>query len=57
MVGPPTVFVSSFAGFTLPGNSGERSKFRAVGVAVAPDGSLYVADSQQGRIWRISYGE
>jgi glucose/arabinose dehydrogenase len=23
---------------------------------VAPDGALYVSDSQKGRVWRISHG-
>ena len=55
--GPPTVFASGFAGFNLPGKAGERPKYRPVGVAVGPDGALYVADSQVGRVWRIAYGE
>ena len=28
---------------------------RADGVAQAPDGSLYIADSQKGKIWRVIY--
>jgi len=24
---------------------------------MGPDGSLYIADSQKGRIWRIAYGK
>ena len=28
---------------------------RADGVAQAPDGSLYIADSQKGKIWRVMY--
>ena len=28
---------------------------RANGVAQAPDGSLYIAESQKGRVWRVMY--
>ena len=28
---------------------------RPVGLAVGPDGSLYVADDASGRIWRVIY--
>jgi glucose/arabinose dehydrogenase len=28
---------------------------RADGVAQAPDGSLYIGDSQKGKIWRVIY--
>ena len=55
--GPATIFASGFSGFNLPGNPADRAKYRPIGVAVGPDGALYVADSQQGRIWRIGYGE
>jgi len=55
--GTPVVFADGFAG---PGPADKQVKaaaYRPVGVAVAADGSLYVADSNKGRIWRISYGE
>ena len=28
---------------------------RADGVAEAPDGSLYITDSQEGKVWRVFY--
>ena len=31
------------------------AKFRADGVAQGPDGSLYITDSQKGRVWRVIY--
>lgn len=31
------------------------ARYRPTGVAVGPDGSLFVADSREGRIWRIFY--
>jgi glucose/arabinose dehydrogenase len=49
------VFARGFAG-ELADNNPRNAKYRPVGLAVAPDGSLYIADSQKGRIWRISHG-
>ncbi len=48
------VFANGFAGKT-PLMRPNDANFRADGVAVGPDGSLYIADSQKGRIWRVIY--
>jgi len=48
------VFADGFAG-DMPDNNPRNARYRPVGLAIGPDGSLYVADSQKGRIWRISY--
>jgi glucose/arabinose dehydrogenase len=32
-----------------------RAPYRPVGLAVGPDGSLYVSDGEHGRIWRVLY--
>ena len=50
--GPYVVFADGFAGaYKEPG----RAAFRPTGLAVAPDGALYVSDDVHGRIWRITY--
>ena len=49
-----SVFADGFAGadsLRTPRNA----EYRATGLAVGPDGSLYIADDQQGRIWRVMY--
>jgi glucose/arabinose dehydrogenase len=48
------VFADGFAGREAPARSNQAT-YRADGVAQGPDGSLYIAESQQGRIWRVMY--
>jgi glucose/arabinose dehydrogenase len=54
--GAPTVFADGFAAFDPSSASPGRARYRPVGAAVGPDGALYIADSQKGRVWRIAYG-
>jgi glucose/arabinose dehydrogenase len=53
--GAVSVFADGFAGPTPESRNSVGAAYRPVGLAMAPDGSLYVADSQKGRIWRIAY--
>ena len=53
--GSPTVFADGFAAFDSSKPNPGPAKYRPVGAAAGPDGSLYIADSQKGRVWRISY--
>jgi glucose/arabinose dehydrogenase/cytochrome c5 len=46
------VFADGFAGtFKDPG----RAAHRPSGLAVGPDGALYITDDKAGRIWRVTY--
>jgi len=47
-------FADGFAGldeFVKP----DDARFRPAGVAVGPDGSLYISETEKGRIWRVIY--
>ena len=52
--GTPVVFAGGFANFD-PANPAKRADYRPMGIAQGPDGALFIADSQKGRIWRVSY--
>jgi mono/diheme cytochrome c family protein len=50
--GDYVVFADGFAGAHKdPG----RAAFRPSGLAMGPDGSLYIGDDVHGRIWRVTY--
>ena len=47
------VFADGFAGAVkAPGQAAHRPS----GLAAGPDGAIYIADDQHGRIWRVTYG-
>jgi glucose/arabinose dehydrogenase/mono/diheme cytochrome c family protein len=47
------VFADGFAGAVKsPGQAAHRPS----GLAAGPDGAIYIADDQRGRIWRVAYG-
>ncbi len=48
------VFADGFSGQEVLMNPGD-ARHRPTGLATGPDGSLYVADSRSGTIWRIIY--
>jgi glucose/arabinose dehydrogenase len=52
--GPYEIFADRFAGRT-PLLKPDEAAFRPSGLAQGPDGSLYISDSQKGRIWRVLY--
>lgn len=50
------VFADGFAATDTIKTPGD-AKYRPTGLALGPDGSLYISDSQKGRIWRVIYNE
>jgi glucose/arabinose dehydrogenase/mono/diheme cytochrome c family protein len=47
-------FADGFAGRAEFVNTGD-ARFRPAGIAVGPDGSLYITETEKGRIWRVIY--
>jgi len=52
--GPWEVFADGFAGVDTVVNTSD-AQYRPMGLSMGPDGSLYVSDSEKGKIWRIMY--
>lgn len=49
------VFADGFAGVDIVINMSD-AKYRPMGLAQGPDGSLYISESTKGKIWRILFG-
>lgn len=47
-------FADGFAG-EIQDNNPRNARYRPVGLALGADGSLYISDSQKGRIWRVAH--
>ena len=52
--GPWEVFADGFAGVDPIVNTHD-ARYRPMGIAMGPDGSLYISDTEIGKIWRILY--
>ena len=48
------VFADGFAGVDTVVNTSD-AVYRPMGLATGPDGSLYIGESNKGKIWRVSY--
>ncbi|MEO9004256.1 MAG: PQQ-dependent sugar dehydrogenase [Ginsengibacter sp.] len=52
--GPWEVFADGFAGVDTVVNTSNAS-YRPMGLAMGPDGSLYISETEKGKIWRVMY--
>jgi mono/diheme cytochrome c family protein len=56
--GAPTgkweLFADGFAGVEVVKNTSD-AVYRPMGLSTGPDGSVYISESNQGRIWRVMY--
>lgn len=48
------VFADGFTGVDTVFNTSD-ARYRPMGLAVGPDGSLYISESNKGKIWRVMY--
>jgi glucose/arabinose dehydrogenase len=48
------IFADGFKGVEKLEHSGQ-AKYRPCGLAQGPDGSLYISDSQKGKLWKVVY--
>ncbi len=52
--GPYEVFADGFAGVDPIVNTRD-AEFRPMGIAFAPDGSMYIGETEKGRIWKVQF--
>lgn len=52
--GPWEVFADGFSGVDTVHRTRD-ARYRPMGLAQGPDGSLYISDSEKGRIWRVMF--
>ena len=52
--GPYEVFADGFAGLDPIVNTRD-AEFRPMGIAFAPDGSMYIGETEKGRIWKVQF--
>ncbi len=48
------VFADGFAGVEIVKNTSD-AVYRPMGLSTGPDGSIYISESNQGKIWRVMY--
>lgn len=52
--GPWEAFADGFAGIDTIINTSD-AKYRPMGLAMGPDGSVYISDTEKGKIWRVLF--